>query len=74
MNANHAETWIKIGLNITYYRRKKGLTQAALAEACNISRNYMQTIERGHPAAVNVLIDVAETLEIPLMKLFEFRD
>lgn len=65
---------MKIGLNITYYRRKNNWTQAYLAEQSGISRNYLQTIESGHPASVNVLTDIAAALEIPLMKLFEFRD
>ena len=34
---NHADDYIKLGLNIAYYRKLGGLTQLQLAEAVNIN-------------------------------------
>ena len=38
----------EIGLKIAYYRKKKGLTQAQLAEKVGKSTNYIGLIERGN--------------------------
>ena len=65
-----------LGLTIAYYRRAKGMTQAELAEAVHISRTHMSNIEapNSHTSlSLNKLIDIAETLEIPLKTLFDFK-
>ena len=36
-----------IGLNIGYYCRARHMTQIELAEALNISSNYLSQVERG---------------------------
>lgn len=75
MDGKHFDTWLAIGLNILYYRKEQGLTQEQLAEKSNISRTYIQRIETAASSCtVNTLIDIAEALNIPLKKLFEFRD
>nr|WP_243141701.1 MULTISPECIES: helix-turn-helix transcriptional regulator [unclassified Pseudoflavonifractor] len=69
------ETWQKIGLNLLFYRRQRNMTQMELAEKCGISRNYIQRIETAASSCtLDTLIDVAAALEIPLYKLFEFRE
>ena len=45
VNTNHYQDFVNIGLNILYYRKKKGLTQAQLAELTFYSRNHIQQIE-----------------------------
>ena len=35
MDMKHYKEWIKIGLNILYYRKEQRLTQEDLAAACN---------------------------------------
>ena len=51
------------------------MTQMELAEKCGISRNYIQRIETAASSCtLDTLIDVAAALEIPLYKLFEFRE
>lgn len=79
----HADIWQKIGLNILYYRKIKNLTQMGLAERCRgngsgdnrSSRNYIQRIETGvSSCTVDMLADIAEALEVPLAKLFEFKE
>lgn len=75
MKEEHFDIWLAIGLNILYYRKEQGLTQMQLAEKCNISRTYMQKIETANcSCTLNTLIDIADALNIPLKKLFEFRD
>ena len=46
-----------------------------LAEKADISKNHMQRIETATASCtLDTLIDIAEALNIPLVKLFEFRD
>ena len=52
------------------------MTQAELAEAVHISRTHMSNIEapNSHTSlSLNKLMDIAETLEIPLKTLFDFK-
>ena len=75
MNGKYFDTWLAIGLNILHYRKEQGMTQMQLAEKCNISRTYIQRIETAASSCtLNTLIDIADALNIPLKKLFEFRD
>jgi len=37
--------YINLGLNITYYRKREGMTQDQLAERVGISRSYLGEIE-----------------------------
>lgn len=75
MKSMNFETWQKIGLNLLFYRRQRNMTQMELAEKCWISRNYIQRIETAASSCtLDTLIDVAAALEIPLYKLFEFRE
>ena len=65
-----------LGLTIAYYRRAKGMTQAELAEAVHISCTHMSNIEapNSHTSlSLNKLMDIAESLEIPLKTLFDFK-
>ena len=74
-NRNHSEEYIRLGLNIAYYRKLKGFTQLQLAEAINISRTHMSNIEAPNvPTSVSLdtLFDIAEKLEIPISKLLTF--
>lgn len=73
----HSDEYIRLGLNIAYYRKLKGMTQLQLAEAINISRTHMSNIEAPNiPTSVSLdaLFDIAEVLEIPMHKFFIFRD
>ena len=78
MDMRHYKNWIKIGLNILYYRKEQGLTQQQLADACGeegMSRAFLQRIETGvSSCSVDMLMDIAQALNIPLYKLFEFKD
>ena len=75
MTEKRAEEYKKIGLNIAYHRKLKGLTQLQLAEAINISRTHMSNIEAPNmPTSISLetLLDIADTLEIPAMILLAF--
>ena len=78
VNINHYNIWVKIGLNVLHYRKEQRLTQDQLAEMCGtegISRNHIQRIENASSGcSVDTLIDSAKALDIPLYKLFEFKD
>lgn len=75
MNRKHFAKYQKLGLNIAYYRRKKGLTQMQLAEMVNIDRTHMGRIETAVVSgSLDVIFDIADVLELPVSKLFEFRD
>ena len=78
MDIQHYETWVKIGLNILHYRKEQRLTQEQLADLCGqsgVSRNHIQRIETGAAGcSVDTLIDIADALNVPLFKLFEFKE
>ena len=66
-----------LGLTIAYYRKLRGLTQAELAEATNLSRTHLSNIEAPNgktSISLNKLFDIAEVLEVPVKDLFDFRD
>ena len=64
---------VLLGLNITYYRRQRNLTQSQLAERANISSNYLSQIERGFKNISFVtLTQISETLGVEEVDLFDF--
>ena len=71
---NHQKVYEQIGLNILYYRRKRGLTQLQLAEKANYSRNHIQQVETAAAVpSVAALLDIARALDISPAQLFESR-
>lgn len=75
MNEKRQQEYKMIGLNIAYYRKLKGLTQLQLAEKINISRTHMSNIEAPNmPTSISLetLLDIADTLEIPVANLLYF--
>ena len=65
-----------LGLTIAYYRKLRGLTQAELAEATNLSRTHISNIEAPNgktSISLNKLFDIADVLEVPVKDLFDFR-
>lgn len=74
MERKHYEEYQKLGLNIAYYRKERGLSQMQLADKIDISRTHMSRIENNDCAvSLDVIFSVADVLEIPVAKLFEFR-
>lgn len=67
----------QIGLNISYFRRYRRMTQMQLAEKVSLSCCYISQIERGlvkKSVSLPVLISIAEALDVEVGKLFEFRN
>ena len=65
----------EVGFMIAYHRRKKGLSQAKLAEAAGISRQHLAAVEAANmlrPFPVEFLIKIADVLEISPAEFFEF--
>lgn len=77
MDIRYYNDWVQIGLNILHYRKEQRLTQEQLAEMCGegVSRNHIQRVENATAGcSVDLLIDIAKALNIPLCKLFEFKE
>lgn len=73
MPTSATEKIILIGLNISYYRRVRHLTQVELAEAVGISSNYLSQVERGYKSISLVnLLKIAEVLGIDEKNFFDF--
>lgn len=62
----------EIGLKISYYRKKRGYTQAQLAEKVNLSTNYLGLIELGNNGrsySMEVLLKIADALDVDVREL-----
>lgn len=74
MESKYNEQYRKLGLNIAYYRKEKGLSQIQLADKVDISRTHMSRIENNDCAvSLDVIFRIADSLNVPVNKLFEFR-
>jgi transcriptional regulator with XRE-family HTH domain len=75
MERIHGNEYKKLGLNIAYYRKEKGLSQMRLAEAIDISRTHMSRVENNDCAvSLDVIFAISKALGVPVHKFFEFRD
>ena len=74
MLEKHVENYKLLGLNISYYRKQRGLSQMQMAELINISRTHMSRIETADCAvSLDVVFDICTVLNISPEKLFDFR-
>lgn len=61
---------VVFGLNIRDLRKKKGLSQEALAYMANINRNYLGCIERGENSpTLEVIWSLSRALNIDICEL-----
>lgn len=75
MDVSQIEKYKLLGLNVSYYRRRRELTQEQLAEMVNIDRTHVGNLELARAGtSLDVIFRIADALEIPVYKLFEFRD
>ena len=61
-----------LGIKISYYRKRKGYTQAQLAEQVNISQSYMAKIECGflsNCVSLPVLNNISQKLSVSIDEL-----
>lgn len=64
-----------IGLNIAYYRKKRGYTQETLAEKVDISRSFLSAIEAPNVDKVfslPVLFQICRILEVTPQDIFDY--
>lgn len=66
---------VNFGLAVRQFRKARGMTQEAFADACEIDRSYMGGVERGERnlALVNVA-RIIETLEMKPSEFFKALD
>ena len=75
MNVRQIEKYKLLGLNVSYYRHRRGLTQEQLAEKVNIDRTHVGNLELAMTGtSLDVVFDIADALDVPVHRLFEFRD
>lgn len=75
MKIEFIKKYRKLGLNINYYRRDRGYTQQQLADLVGVERAHLQKIETANAGvSLDTIFKLAEVLELPEYKLFEFRD
>lgn len=74
---DNIDKYTELGLNISFYRKKKGYTQEELAEKIGISRSHLSSIEAPNIVkafSIELLFDIAKALDIEVYKLLIFRD
>lgn len=65
----------KFGKRIRQLRRQKDITQEDLAEAAQISVDFLSLLERGENApSFKTLEKLAKALGVPVKELFNFTD
>ena len=72
---DNAERYRDLGCAISYYRKRKGLTQEQLAESIGVSRQHMGAIEAPNmvrAVSLDVLFNIAHVLEIGPYLLLKF--
>ena len=77
MTDKRANQYRQLGLTIAYYRKMRGLTQLQLAECVELSRTHISNLEAPNmPTSISLdkLFDISDALEIPIAKLFDFRE
>ena len=62
----------QIGLNIAYYRKLRGMSQMALAEATDLSRTHIPNMKTS--LSLESLFDIAGVLQVAPRALLDFRD
>ncbi len=74
METKYREQYIKFGLKVQYYRKLRGMTQEAFADAIDKSWSFVAKIEsptRPFGVSMETLFTIADVLQVPVSKLFE---
>ncbi len=75
METSQIKKYEMLGLNVSYYRRMRKLTQEQLAEMVGVDRTHISNVEIARTgASLDVIFQIADALGVPANKLFEFRD
>mgnify|MGYP005772353959 FL=1 len=74
METKYREQYIKFGLKVQYYRKLRGMTQEAFADAIDKSWSFVAKIEsptRPFGVSMETLFTIADVLQVPVSKMFE---
>ena len=74
-NLQFGDKLIRLGLNISYFRKVKGLTQEQLAELVGVERSYISKIEAPNmytSFSMELLCKIAVVLDVTESRLFDF--
>ena len=75
MKQEYKPLYEKFGLNVVYYRKRKRLTQLALAEQLDVDRSHISAIELGNVGvSFDLIFKMSEVLDVRPRDLFDFRD
>lgn len=75
MKTRYKPQYEMLGLNISYYRKKRRLTQLQLAELADVDRSHISAMELGNVGlSSDMIFKLCEVLEIKPKELFDFRD
>ncbi len=72
MSLKHSERYKNIGIKISKYRNKRGMTQEQLANTVGVSYSYITQIEAPNVVkkmSLEVLYDIADTLNVDIKDL-----
>lgn len=74
MNTAYNDKYKSLGLNIAYFRKRKGYTQLEFAEILDIDRSHMSAMEIGKNApSLDLIFKICKELDISEKELFDFR-
>ena len=63
------------GLNVAFFRKRKRLTQAQLADLVGVDRSHISAIEVGKVgASFDLIFTLSTVLEVSSKQLFDFRE
>lgn len=75
MDNEYLDRYRTLGLNIAYFRRKKGYTQEQLAEKVGVDRSRISKTEIAWVGtSLDIVYKIADALEIEPYKLFVERE
>ena len=75
MQLVYEEYYKTLGQNISFYRRRRKLTQLQLSEAAEISRNHLSRIENADCAvSLDTIFAIADALGVEPYKLFQNKE
>lgn len=75
MRTEQQQKYIRLGLNIAFYRKLRKLSQAQLAELVDISRTHMSRIETADCAvSLDVVFKICDVLNVAPSTLMSFNE
>lgn len=77
MKEEYIDQYQQIGLKVSYYRKRRGLTQEALAEEIGKSPAFIGHVEAPNickAVSLDTLFDIAKVLDIPAYRFLQFDD